>query len=603
MFSAALMGAGKQPSRASEGTPASESPPLDQKALDEQNQLVKEAEERYKRKALAKSQKRTIQLNDKVIVGKKQLIGRVVYIGLQRTVEAVGKWYGIQFTKPVGNMDGILHGHEYFRCPQNHGRMVRRKLLKLFSYRELDTGSNISIKAEIRQDSKTAKPSSSSSGGGGIAAFKKQSRSERTYILEQRERLNMRKLQLNAELEEVLLTAQRIRNELTSVDVHLSELEDKTKQAQDREGLLYRDSQFHRDLKKVVNKCRQLKRSGVSGGVKGLHDSRWERLIDCFLDDTFGSHGDTRKFRDELIGRRYTSANTALRRQIDIVWGPDRKFYARLAKNYAIAQGLDPDDAETAKQEADKAAAKADESESDLGDDLSSSSSSDEEDDGAQKKSKKKTSSTKMGKFRVKNSATKSNAAALFARPSAAAVPVRKSATEPVVGKTAALFAAKKPPSKPAAPAVSSSTASMFARPMNSSKPVSSIPKTSTSAFGARKFGVKKSSTSSSIFNSAAPPTSKPSMFARPKPAATSSSSSSFSSFSSTATVSKVQPFSAAAFSQPITSKPPAGKSSSNGRVRKPFNAKPKAKPAAAKPMMMMPASDGDSSDSYSDDF
>ena len=83
-----------------------------------------------------KAEETELSLNDRVLVMPGSRIGTIRYVGpfhLDSNAEFWGTgrtWYGIELDSPNGKNDGIIEGHEYFTCPQNHGIFAKRQALR-----------------------------------------------------------------------------------------------------------------------------------------------------------------------------------------------------------------------------------------------------------------------------------------------------------------------------------------------------------------------------------------------------------------------------------------------------------------------------------------
>lgn len=64
--------------------------------------------------------------------GKYKSLGVIHYLGTpQYRAMQGGYWIGVHLHKPVGNCNGTVHNQIYFRCPENHGIIVRSTLITL----------------------------------------------------------------------------------------------------------------------------------------------------------------------------------------------------------------------------------------------------------------------------------------------------------------------------------------------------------------------------------------------------------------------------------------------------------------------------------------
>ena len=72
-----------------------------------------------------------VKVGDRVTVSKYEGAGVVRYVGVVHT-DGVRR-VGVEFDKPVGRHNGTVKGHQYFKCPSQHGVLVVFSKVKLLA--------------------------------------------------------------------------------------------------------------------------------------------------------------------------------------------------------------------------------------------------------------------------------------------------------------------------------------------------------------------------------------------------------------------------------------------------------------------------------------
>lgn len=84
--------------------------------------------------------KEDVVVDCRVVLASSGLFGTVRYVG-EASFQS-GIWVGIELDSEQGKNDGVVKGHRYFSCPQNHGIFVRPTSFEIISYPSVTSQPN-----------------------------------------------------------------------------------------------------------------------------------------------------------------------------------------------------------------------------------------------------------------------------------------------------------------------------------------------------------------------------------------------------------------------------------------------------------------------------